>query len=407
MFIACAILTFPLVAAFVGAASPKLTLLQYRSMPVLAANHLVTLEWGTMVAIGSLHQMLPAAAGVRRDGGVLSSFQFGLYLLGVAALAAGFLWRASPFLIGGGSAIVVSILITLSFAASILRRRTRWLISLGYVAFALACLGGVTLWGLVLVLNWRFMFWRDLIGPLGLAVHLPLGLVGWLATLVAGVSYYLLPRFTGVRDFSRMHPRVVLGGLIGGVVLAIVGAFVPPPGMRIGLLLIALAGFLYTTDLVRFIQGWPRRARDITRTHWKVIAVETGLLSAGLLGWALGLLPGDPTRWAVAGVTLFLLGWVTLAITGQAYKVTPFLIWYYRYRLGMTPLEVPRLEEPYWPPRGGASLLLLVSGGFLITLGILLASPAVGVLGALAFFLGALMFSYLLGYSWLPKVWGR
>jgi len=407
MFLACAILAFPLVAAFVGAASPKLALLQYRSMRVLAANHLVTLGWRTMVAIGSLHQMLPAAAGVRRDGGVLISFQFGLYLLGVAALTAGFLLRVSPLLIGGGSAIVGSILITLSLAASVLRRRTRWLTSLGYVTFALVCLGGVTVWGLVLVLNWRFMFWRDLLGPLGLMVHLPLGLIGWFATLVAGVSYYLLPRFTGLRDPSRMRPLAVLIGLVGGVVLTVVGQFMVPTAVRLGFLLVALAGVLYTGDLVRFIQAWPRRARDITLAHWVVIAGETGILSVGVLGGVLGLLPGDLERWAVAGVVLFLLGWVTLAITGQAYKVTPFLIWYYRYRLGMTPLEVPRLEEPYWPPAGGPSLLLLASGGPLIALGILLASPAVGALGALAFFFGATVFSYLLGYSWLPRVWGR
>ncbi len=406
-FLACAILALPLVAVSVLGASPRLALLQYRSMLVLAANHLVTLGWGTMVAIGSLHQMLPAAAGVPRGGDRLMPFQFGLYLVGVTALAAGFGWHLLPLLLFGGGAVFTAILLAIGRATAVLMHRTRWLPSLSYIVVALACLGGVSAWGLILVLNWRFLFWRDLIGPVGLMVHLPLGLIGWFATLVAGVSYYLLPRFTGLKDPSKVHPRAVLVSLSAGLAVTLGGVIVLPAGVRIGLLLVAIGGFLYTADVVRFLHAWPKKARDITRAHWKVIAAETGILSAGLLGWTVGVLPGDPQRWAVAGVSLFLLGWVTLAITGQAYKVTPFLIWYYRYQLGMAPLEVPRLEAPYWPPAGGPSLALLACGGALVALGVLAWSPAVSMLGGLAFFAGAVVFSYLLGYSWLPRLWGR
>lgn len=133
--------------------------------------------------------------------------------------------------------------------------------------------------------------------------------------------------------------------------------------------------------------------------------METSLLSLGLAAWALGLLPGQPIRWGVAGVALFLLGWVTLAITGQAYKVTPFLMWYYRFRLGMSALEIPRLEAPYWPRAAVAPFVLLTAGGGLVALGALLSSPEAGLAGGAAFFAGACLFAYLLGYSWLPVLW--
>ena len=76
LFLIAAILLFPVVAAFVALAAPKLATLQHRSLPVLTANHLVTLGWGTMVAIGALHALLPAAAGVRQDVPHIVRWQF-------------------------------------------------------------------------------------------------------------------------------------------------------------------------------------------------------------------------------------------------------------------------------------------------------------------------------------------
>ncbi len=104
-------------------------------------------------------------------------------------------------------------------------------------------------------------------------------------------------------------------------------------------------------------------------------------------------------------MTLFLTGWVTLAITGQAYKVTPFLMWYYRFALGMPAYDVPRLEAPYWPRGSLPSLVLLGFAGPLMSLGILTGRRAVSAAGGIAFFLGSCVFAYLLGYSWLPRLW--
>jgi hypothetical protein len=175
--------------------------------------------------------------------------------------------------------------------------------------------------------------------------------------------------------------------------------------VRAGLLLLGMGGLAYAVDLLRFTRAWTKRGRDLTRAHWQVIAAETGLMSAGLAAWAVGLLPGEGLRWGVACVTLFLLGWVTLAIAGQAYKVTPFLMWYYRFHLGLSALEVPRLDAPYWPASGVPPFVLLTTGGLLVPLGVVLANPDVSLAGGIAFFLGALLFSFILGYSWLSTLW--
>ncbi len=401
-FLITAVLAFPLVAGSVALAAPQLAALHYRTMPVLAANHLVTLGWGTMVAMGSLNQLLPAAAGARAlpEGSVRT--QFFLYAFGLLVLVAGFLMDTSALLIGGGSAVMGAAVIFLISAFTVLRRRTRWLPVLSFVITALLCLAAVTVWGLLFVLNWRFQFWKFLLTPGGLAVHLALGLVGWFAVLVAGVSYYLLPRFGG-RPVP-VRAKSVLWSLVFGIALVSAGVFASPVVLRAGWLLIAVAGCVYVMDLLRMLRAWRPSSKDITRTHWHVLALETVLMSLGLAAGALGILPGEMRRWAVAGVSLFLLGWVTLAITGQAYKLTPFLMWHYRFGRGLSALEVPRLKAPYWPPPGLATLLLLGIGAILISVAVLVANPKIGLAGGIAFFAGACVFSYLLGYSWLSRL---
>lgn len=398
-FLLVAVLSFPFTAGAVALAAPRLATLHYRTMPVLAANHLVTLGWGTMVAFGSLNQLLPAAAGVRSLPDRSVRAQFALYLLGVLLLVGGFLSERSLPMIGGGTAIVASAAIFLVSAATVLRRRTRWLPVLSFVAAALVSLAAVLVWGLLFVLNWRFQLWRFLVTPEGLVVHLILGLVGWFTLLIAGVSYYLLPRFSGA--VVPVRPRVVLWGLAIGIGLVIAGTFTIPKVARAGWLLIAAAGLVYARDLAWQLRAWHPRTKDLTRVHWQLLAVEAAILGLGVAAGALGVLAGDVRRWAVAGVSLFLLGWVTPAITGQAYKVTPFLMWYYRFGKGMPALEVPRLEAPYWPPYAPATLPLLGGGAMAISLGILLAAPLISLAGGLAFFAGACAFSYVLGYSWV------
>lgn len=404
LFLVGAVLAFPIVAAFVMLAAPKLAALQHRALPVLAANHLVTLGWGTMVALGALHQLLPAAAGVRHEPGRIVAAQFAVHVAGVALLVIGFWWRATLVLIAGGIAVVASILASVATAGWVLRRRTRWSPPLTFVSVALASLTAVTAWGLLLSVNWRYAFWPGLLTALGLRVHLTLGLLGWFAGLIVGVSYYLLPRFTTRRDLEGLHVRAVFLLLLGALAVMLIGAFTGGVLLRLGLLVAGAAGLLYAADLRRFVAAWGR-ALDVTRVHWQIIMAETVLLSLGVIALALGWLGPAPVRWVVAGVTLFLTGWVTLAITGQAYKVTPFLMWYYRFALGMPAYDVPRLEAPYWPRGAVPPLVLLGSAGPLISLGILLRQPGVSLAGGIAFFAGACLFAYLLGYSWLPRLW--
>jgi hypothetical protein len=76
-------------------------------------------------------------------------------------------------------------------------------------------------------------------------------------------------------------------------------------------------------------------------------------------------------------------------------------MWHYRFGKGMAALDVPRLEAPYWPREAVPAVVLLASAGPLIAAGIITGAPKVASVGAAAFFAGASLFAYLMGYSWL------
>jgi hypothetical protein len=404
LFLATAILGFPIVAAFVAAAAPGLALLQPRAPLALMANHLVTLGWGTMAALGALYQLLPAVAGVRRDPVATVTIHWAAHTAGVAMVAIGFGTGRIGLLVAGGTAVAAGTMMLAASAASILRHHTRTLPVLWFAGAAIACLAAAAVWGTTLALNWRLVFWRTLLLPAGLAVHLGLGLLGWFGLLITGVSYFLLPRFSGTRDVPGLRPGLVFAGLAGAVVAVATGALLSPGLLRAGLVVGGAAGLVYAADLGRFLRAWQSPAWDITRAHWRIVLVETIVLGAGAIAGGLGVLP-DATRWLIAGVGLFLLGWVTLAITGQAYKVTPFLMWYYRFRQGLTPYEIPRLEAPYWPRAGVPPFILLAGSGPLVALGVITGCPMLSAAGGWAFLAGACLFSFLLGYAWLPRLW--
>lgn len=404
VFLAGAVLGFPLVAASVALIAPALARLHYHTWSVLAANHLVTLGWGTMVAMGALYQLFPAAAGVRRDPRKTDAVIAAFYIAAVVGLAAGFWTRTVPLIIAAGAVLVGTILALETMAWVIVAQRRRWSWPLTYVATALVALLGVTVWGLLTAANWRWKFWPALLGSPGLGVHAPLGLVGWFGLLVVGVSYYLLPRFAD----RAAPPTRFVASIYALLVISIVGLSAGAGGSawatRAGLGVLGAGGLVYALDVVRYVSAWRGQAPDITKTHWMVIAGETVMLSLGSIAAAVRVLPGDPNRWLAAGVALFLLGWLTLTIMGQVYKVTPFLMWYYRFSLHIPAYDVPRLPAPYWPAPGPWALAATALGGLLISGAILLGSVVLGQIGGLLFLAGGLIFSITIGYSWLPAL---
>src|SRR5207302_893991 len=119
----------------------------------------------------------------------------------------------------------------------------------------------------------------------------------------------------------------------------------------------------------------------VVGTFYRLVPLVHGArVAAPHRGWAilgLGVLAiGGVLTGAVWG-----LGWVTQAIIGQLYKITPFLMWYYRATIPDM-LAIPRQPAPYNPRPGRAVLWLSNLGVAGLALGIWLAAAPVAEGGA-------------------------
>lgn len=405
LFFAAATWLLFAVGAAVAVVSGSLAAGQWRSYPVLAANHLLTLGWGTLGALGALHQMFPAVLGISSKPGCAAAAHFAFTVAGVLVLLAGLLAAAPPWVALGGMWLVSSVVAFCAFLARLAPRRRRWPPSATGIVLSVGYLLVTVLWGTLMALNWNFRFWPALYTYAGVGVHATLGLLGWFVQLVVSVSYYLLPRFTGVRTVSegRVLPLVGLLNLSVGLFVA-AAALRAPSVARAATLVLCTASLAYALDVLRFLRGARQQAPDLTNWHWWAMAVQTLLAVATASLWAVGVLPLEGRRLAAAAATWLLCGWVTLAIMGQMYKVTPFLMWGYRYAHGLSAYEVPRLPAPYFPRWGLVAFALAAPASTLLPAAVLLAQVRLAQAAGSLFAAGCAVYALGMGVSWVAAV---
>ncbi|GBD29071.1 hypothetical protein HRbin32_00155 [bacterium HR32] len=401
-FPVAASLLLPVAGTAVLTVSAQVAAGEWRTYPVLAANHLLTLGWGTFVAMGALHQMFPALLGVSSKPGLGVLVQFGLTVPALAVLLYGFATSSPRWVAAGGLGVLLSVCTFLVLLLRVVPVRRRWPVAATGVCLSLVYLLITALWGSLVALNWNLRLWPALYGYAGVGLHVAFGLVGWFVQLVVSVSYYLLPRFTGVRSLSerRLIPLLVALNLAVGL-FALAALQNQPGAARTATASLCLAAVLYVADLFRFLRGARQQSPDLTNWHWRAIAVQTVLAAAGAAAWALGVLPVDGRRVAASATVLFLCGWVTLAITGQLYKVTPLLMWYYRYARGLSAYEVPRLAAPYFPRWGAVAFWLIGSGSTLLGVSVLAETPALARIAGAAWAAGATVYGFGICASWI------
>lgn len=402
LFPAAASLLLPVAGVAVLSVSVPLAAGEWRSYSVLATNHLLTLGWGTLVAIGALHQLFPAVVRASSTPGPWTAAHFGLTVAGVVLVVGGLWLAALPWVAGGGLVLLLSVVVFWGLVARVARGRQRWSPAATGILLSLAYLFATVLWGSLIALNWNFRFWPALYTPLGLGIHAAFGLVGWFGQLVVAVSYYLLPRFTGVRTVSEGRVLVLVGLLNASVGLFVAAAaFSASLLARAATVVLSAAALAYVWDVCRFLRGARQKGPDLTNWYWWAIALQTLLAAAAAALWALAVLPVEGRRLAAASAVFVLCGWVTLAIMGQLYKVTPFLMWYYRYARGLSAYEVPRLPAPYFPRWGVVAFALTTSGSTLLPAAVLLAEPTAARLGAAWFAAGSIVYAAGMALSWM------
>lgn len=315
------------------------------SSSTLAATHLITLGFMTMVMAGAMMQMLPVLAGapVPRPK-LVAAIVHPLLVLGTLLLAAGFLF-AKPYLLqlavallGTGLAVFFgSMLLTLSRVRN--PTATIYAMLLASIAF------GITI-GLGLVLGYSHAWGAPLPSQSLRDLHPAWGLVGWTGLLVAGVAYQIVPMFQMTPNYPRWLTRNLTASAFVVLALWSLAQWQGSAGwtwLRITSVCLLVAAFgvfaVITLDLQKRRR---RRLPDVTLEFWR--AGMAFLLLAALL-WLARQVPAFAFAQSDVLLGVLVIAGAALSfISGMLYKIMPFLTWFHLQALPASDQPMPNMK---------------------------------------------------------------
>ncbi|MGH7066519.1 MAG: hypothetical protein ACREFO_10765 [Acetobacteraceae bacterium] len=324
----------------------------------LAAVHLITIGWLTLLMFGALFQFVPVITGRNLPSqhlplATLIGVELGLALMIAGFVALGRGAEPAVLLPVGGVLVLVSLLVGgAALLVPLLAKKPRPL-SANFVLAGLGFLVATLAIGLCFACALTIPASRQDLAPLlagGLEYHVLAGLGGWFTLTAIGVSYELLPMF-----MLAPHERGALGtavfslgtaGFAVAVVAGLAGVFSQIAWIgvieQIARVVIVIAIALYLVDVVRMYRD--RRRKKIELHNRAAIGAFASLGVAVLLGLA-AVAAGKLAALAPDLVLLLLLGWLSGLGLTQLYKIIPFLSWLHHYgsHLGRGP--VPRVQD--------------------------------------------------------------
>ncbi|HEC29329.1 MAG TPA: hypothetical protein ENI65_07070 [Gammaproteobacteria bacterium] len=314
---------------------------------LLAATHLLTLGFLTMVMAGALQQLTPVLMGVQISYPLSFSTVIHLLLVaGTLALTAGWLWQKTALFTLAGvllglalTGFILVLLVTLRKARS--GHTTVRSTTVALLAFAVTVVLGV-----YLALGYS---WNGLERLPGMTdQHMTWGLVGWVSLLIMGVAYQVIPMFQITPDYPgpMMRWLAILMFLLLSC-WSLVQIFFPQT-----IWLSHLAGGLLASGLVFFLlvsmNLLSRRRRyipDVTLNFWRVSLSSLLLV---VIAWGLSL-TGTHDQLEIFFGVLMITGFSMSAISGMLYKIAPFLIWLhlnnYIQGRGHTRGNIPNMKQ--------------------------------------------------------------
>ena len=322
---------FLLAAAVLLIFDDKSLMLTRHSPAALAATHLITLGFTSMVMCGALLQLLPVLSGIVLPHPTRTAWLIHVPLtLGAAGIASSFLWNL-PWLMHFSMACLAasfgSLLLTL--ATSLWRAPTQSP-SLSAMRLALVALAVTACLGLTLGMARRI----PLSVPYQILADLhPLwGLYGWTTLLIMGMAYQLVPMFQLTSAYPAILTKCLAGALLMGLTVRTLVAWIPAPmGELLARLVdanLAVVAILFAIVTLRLQWQRKRKVSDTTLNFWQI--GMGALLLAGGMGFLLQMLSDthSETLRLALGV-LALMGFAVAIINGMLYKIVPFLAWFH------------------------------------------------------------------------------
>ncbi|QEC69207.1 cytochrome C oxidase subunit I [Panacibacter ginsenosidivorans] len=362
----------------------------------LAITHAMTLGWGTMIILGTSHQLLPVLIEGKLYSNTLAYLSFAFAAVGIPLLVYAFYtfnmrWPAQygAMLI---NAAIVCYLINVS--ASIAKCKHENVQSV-FVFTAAIWLFITTAIGALLVYNFTYnILPRDSLHYLSLHAHA--GIAGWFLLLVTGVGSRLIPMFLiskydNKKLLWRIYALINLG-LIAFVLLFVYSA--KPVFYLFSALFIAAGLSLFVFYCYKAHQQRIRKRVDgqMKISLLSVLMMIAPLICLLLIVLLLLLSSVNGSLILAYGFSIF-FGWLTAIILGMTFKTLPFIVWNKVYHakagLGKTPSPGDLFSKKIF--NGMAISYVVGFGCFLI--GILSADDIAIKTGAILLFCCAFLYN--------------
>ena len=322
---------FGVAAGLLAAVAGEQAIATRWSPTALALTHLLAVGFILQAMIGALLQFVPVAAGgnVWRPGWV-AGFVHPAATIAALTLAAAFLTGATELLRISALIFAVAIGVLVAVVGTALLRTpakgaTIRALRLAVAGLSITVLLGATLAeGLAGGRSWPL---ADVAN-----VHAAWGLGAWSLTLLAGVSYFVVPMFQLTPPYPERYARLMPAALL--VVTAVWSAQLAisvwiSTVWLLGLFLAAVHGG------VTLMLQHRRRRRVTDPTFWffrgAMLSLVVIFLSALLFVVEPSIGESPKTAWWFG--VLALPGVFVSAINGMAYKIVPFLNWLHLQRL--------------------------------------------------------------------------
>ena len=358
---------------------------------LLAVTHCITLGFMALVMLGAIQQILPVVIGSPMPATRLVAWLSFLPLVfGTLSLVSGFL-LGKPVLLNSACLLlacafvtfIVASLISLSRAPASNASKTAILLSI------LSLIGTVTL-GLLLArghasgaaLNYTQLS----------ALHISLGLGGWVMLLIIGVSYQVVPMFQLTPGYPEWLSASLAPALFTALMLYVASKLLEAAPLSVlaeGIYCVLAAGFAGVT--LRLQGRRRRRVADATLGFFRLAMVS--LLCAVVI-WLAGRFSPHAATLRMLSAAIFMLGFALSVIHGMLYKIIPFLVWFHLFRGGVKK-GVPNMKEiipenwMWWLLRlHSATLLAALLAAFWNPLPLALGLALQGILLSVAMYTG-------------------
>ena len=312
------------------------------AIETVALVHLITLGVVTMVNLGALYQIVPVLVGsVVPRPGLGRLVHLGL-TLGLLALIGGMLFAVKPLFWLALLLLAIAFLLFDIQITQALRQASTFNPTTASLRIATGSLALAVLLGLLFMFEYSFG-WLPLDRAAFTATHVYLALGGWVAPLITGVAYAIIPMFYLGVEFPARRGWIVLASQVCTVLTGTAVAHLAPAPVwhLVPAAFAALGISVFSVTTWRALQQRKRRITDTTLRFWQLALLAVPLSLIALAGYALHPNP----RWLMVFAVLFLLGFATAAINGMLYKIVAFLIWLHRFSKLAGKVNIPLLKD--------------------------------------------------------------